>query len=287
MASLPPDYTSIDNNDEDFTTQQSTIKIRQAVALTNAEANANIELLRIKVNEVGTSNNDLKDILGDTLSAAQSAAAAAASAAEALASENAAKSAKDDAVSAKNTAVSAKDDAVSAKNSAVSHAQLAGTHKNAAESAKGSAISHAQQAGASATTAGTHASNASTSASNASSSASTASGHASTASGHASTATTQAGIATDRANEIKNLTAATGAPGTNASYNSGTGVLTIPRGDVGATGLAPAHNWSGTSLRFKNPNGTNGSYVDLKGDKGDVGATFSYNAGNKTLTITS
>lgn len=273
MASLPPDYTSIDNNDNDFTTSQTVIKIRQAVALTNAEANANIELLRTKVNEVGTSNNDLKDILGDTLSAAQSAAAAAASAAAALASENAAKSAKDDAVSAKNTAVSAKNDAVAAKNTAVSA-------KNDAVSAKDTAVSARNTASTHATTAGTHASNASTSASNASSS-------ASTASTHASTATTQAGIATARANEIKNLTAATGAPGTNASYNSGTGVLTVPRGDVGATGLAPAHNWSGTSLRFKNPNGTNGSYVNLKGDKGDVGATFSYNAGNKTLTITS
>jgi hypothetical protein len=279
MASLPPDYTSINNDDADFTTTQNVIKIRQAVALTNAEANANIELLRTKVNEVGTSNNDLKDIVGDTLSAAQSAAAAAASAAEALASENAAKSAKDDAVSAKNTAVSAKTDAVSAKNTAVSAKDDAVDAKNTAVSARNTASTHATTAGSHASTAGTHASNASTSASNASNS-------ASTASGHASTASTQAGIATARVNEIKNLTAATGAPGTNANYNSGTGVLTVPRGDVGATGLAPAHNWSGTSLRFKNPNGTNGSYVDLKGDKGDVGATFSYNSSNKTLTIT-
>jgi hypothetical protein len=43
-------------------------------------------------------------------------------------------------------------------------------------------------------------------------------------------------------------------------------------GAVGATGLAPEHQWSGTSLRFRNPNGTWGSYVGLKGDKGDDGA---------------
>jgi hypothetical protein len=42
-------------------------------------------------------------------------------------------------------------------------------------------------------------------------------------------------------------------------------------GQTGATGAAPEHSWSGTQLRFKNPNGEWGDYVDLKGSKGDQG----------------
>lgn len=52
--------------------------------------------------------------------------------------------------------------------------------------------------------------------------------------GFASTASNSATTATTQANSILNLTAATGDAGTNASYNASTGVLTIPRGDVGS-----------------------------------------------------
>lgn len=50
-----------------------------------------------------------------------------------------------------------------------------------------------------------------------------------------------------------------------------------PKGDTGATGPqgpagpAPQHAWSGTSLRFQNPDGTWGSYVDLQGPAGSSG----------------
>lgn len=47
-------------------------------------------------------------------------------------------------------------------------------------------------------------------------------------------------------------------------------------GNSGTNGLAPEHQWSGTSLRFKNPNNSWGNYTNLKGnkgDKGDVGET--------------
>ena len=37
---------------------------------------------------------------------------------------------------------------------------------------------------------------------------------------------------------------------------------------MGATGPAPEHGWSGYSLRFKNPNGTWGSYTNLRGAMG-------------------
>lgn len=43
------------------------------------------------------------------------------------------------------------------------------------------------------------------------------------------------------------------------------------RGEKGETGLAPAHEWQGTKLRFKRPDGKWGKYVDLKGEKGEAG----------------
>ena len=46
-----------------------------------------------------------------------------------------------------------------------------------------------------------------------------------------------------------------------------------PKGD---TGPMPAHQWKGTTLRFEQPNGTWGKFVDLKGaagKEGDAGRT--------------
>ena len=40
---------------------------------------------------------------------------------------------------------------------------------------------------------------------------------------------------------------------------------------VAAKGEAPAHEWSGTKLRFQNPDGTWGEFVDLRGPKGARG----------------
>jgi hypothetical protein len=42
-----------------------------------------------------------------------------------------------------------------------------------------------------------------------------------------------------------------------------------PKGD---TGPMPAHEWKGTTLRFEQPNGTWGKFVDLKGATGKDGA---------------
>ena len=47
--------------------------------------------------------------------------------------------------------------------------------------------------------------------------------------------------------------------------------LVGPAGPEGPAGPAPAHGWSSTSLRFQNPNGTWGTYVNLKGDPGEQG----------------
>lgn len=42
-------------------------------------------------------------------------------------------------------------------------------------------------------------------------------------------------------------------------------------GPQGETGKAPAHEWQGTKLRFKKPDGKWGKSVDLKGEAGDNG----------------
>ena len=42
-------------------------------------------------------------------------------------------------------------------------------------------------------------------------------------------------------------------------------------GPQGSTGSAPAHGWSGSQLRFANPNGTWGAYTDLVGPQGATG----------------
>ncbi len=49
------------------------------------------------------------------------------------------------------------------------------------------------------------------------------------------------------------------------------GAGVIP-GPAGATGPSPEHEWSSTSLRFQNPDGSWGTLVDLKGDTGNTGA---------------
>ena len=46
-------------------------------------------------------------------------------------------------------------------------------------------------------------------------------------------------------------------------------ITTGEKGDKGDTGPMPNHDWSGTALRFENPDGTWGDRVDLKGDPGN------------------
>ena len=60
---------------------------------------------------------------------------------------------------------------------------------------------------------------------------------------------------------------ATGPAGTKGDTGA-----TGPQGPTGATGPTPAHQWSGTSLRFFNGS-TWGAYVNLKGSTGTTGAT--------------
>ncbi len=52
------------------------------------------------------------------------------------------------------------------------------------------------------------------------------------------------------------------------------------QGDRGEQGLPPAHEWKGTKLRFRDPNGRWGALVDLKGDKGSGGGTVVVGGGS-------
>ncbi len=46
------------------------------------------------------------------------------------------------------------------------------------------------------------------------------------------------------------------------------GVVTFPSGVSGVTAAAPTFQWSGTQIRFQNPDGSWGSWVDLRGASG-------------------
>lgn len=45
--------------------------------------------------------------------------------------------------------------------------------------------------------------------------------------------------------------------------------LTGPQGPPGPTGGIPAHEWNGTQIRFRNPDGSWGPWVNLQGPQGD------------------
>lgn len=47
--------------------------------------------------------------------------------------------------------------------------------------------------------------------------------------------------------------------------------LSAARGTNGDTGPMPAHEWKGSRLRFQNPDGTWGEWVDLRGKPGKAG----------------
>jgi hypothetical protein len=101
--------------------------------------------------------------------------------------------------------------------------------------------SSVDEANASKVAAATSETNAATSATNSATSATNAATSATTAEGHK--------------NAITGLTTATGAAGSNVAYNSGTGVLTVPRGDTGATGA------NSTVAGPAGPQGASGSGV--------------------------
>lgn len=56
---------------------------------------------------------------------------------------------------------------------------------------------------------------------------------------------------------------------TGTHWNDLPWIITGEKGDKGDAGPMPKHDWSGTALRFQNPDGTWGDRVDLKGDPGN------------------
>lgn len=58
------------------------------------------------------------------------------------------------------------------------------------------------------------------------------------------------------------------------------------KGDKGDTGPMPGHEWQGTALRFQKPDGTwPSTWVDLKGDPGDVGEHGNENHTEEFITV--
>jgi hypothetical protein len=86
-----------------------------------------------------------------------------------------------------------------------------------------------------------------------------ASQHAHTAQGHASAASASAA-------SILNLTVATGAAGTNASYDSSTGVLTVPRGANGLGYTGGSFDASTGVVSFTSNDGLGFSTDDLRAE---------------------
>ena len=85
----------------------------------------------------------------------------------------------------------------------------------------------------------------------------------------ASSAAASATTAEGHKNAITGLTAATGAAGSSVSYNSSTGVLTVPRGDTGATG---ATGPAGASITGpQGPQGPAGADSTVAGPQGPQG----------------
>jgi hypothetical protein len=81
---------------------------------------------------------------------------------------------------------------------------------------------------------------------------------ANAASASASAASASASAASASASSILNLTAATGAAGTDASYNASTGVLTIPRGDAGVDAVVDTSSVSAAGAIMDSDFSTNG-----------------------------
>ena len=60
--------------------------------------------------------------------------------------------------------------------------------------------------------------------------------------------------------------------------NPASGVVSFPSGTSGIVGSTPVYQWSGTQLRFQNPDGSWGAWVDLRGAAGAAGAAGSAGA---------
>ena len=204
----------------------------------------------------------------ESTSTTKAAESAASSASASISESNAATSATSAANSSSLANTKAVEGATSAANSLTSENASAAsaasslTAKNASEVAKVAAETAESNAASSATSA-------SGSASTATTQAGISTTKASEASASAATATTKAAEATSARDDITGLTTATGAAGSSASYNSSTGVLTVPRGDTGATGATGQQGQQG----IQGETGAASTVAGPQGIQGQTGAT--------------
>lgn len=183
--------------------------------------------------------------------------------------------------SSSSNSIAARDHADDAEDSAESAAQSAATaliNRNNAVLNAQSCSNHANNASQSATTASDHAS--------------TASNHASTAGQSAYMAGQSATSASDSASSILNLTVATGAAGTSASYDAATGVLTIPASADGEDGedgnvYIGSYDENTGKVNFLSNYGTNFQTDDLRGEDGSGFTGGSYDSSTGIATFTS
>ena len=196
------------------------------------------------------------------------------------------------AASAEQYAEDAEDSSVSASYFNSLASQQVNIAQSAANQAKGyrdSALQHKNSANISTQGASQHAYTASGYADDAAGYANNASQFATTASGHATTAGQHATSASNSASSIVNLTVATGAAGTSASYDAATGVLTIPAGAEGEDGnvYVGSYDENTGKVNFINTSGTNFSTGDLRGEDGSGFTGGSYDSSTGIATFTS
>ena len=184
--------------------------------------------------------------------------------AAALASKIAAEAAQVAAEAARDSAASSASDASN------SEATVTASQNAAAASATSSASSAATSTTKAAESASSSATS-STKAAESAASAATATTKASEASASAATATTKAAEATSARDDITGLTASTGAAGSSASYNSSTGVLSVPRGDTGAQGPQGIQGPAGQDSTVAGPQGPAGQDSTVAGPQGPAG----------------
>ena len=149
--SLPADHVDLAQDGTAYTIASGADKIylrknvNPAGPITHSKHDNNFELLRLKLNELGKGNNDLKTLFGSTQAAAQSATDAQTAQTAAETAQTNAETAEKNAETAEKNAETAESNAVTAKNASVTAKNASVTAQTAAESAKSNAQTYASK----------------------------------------------------------------------------------------------------------------------------------------------
>ena len=244
-------------------TSANTAKVAAELAENNAET-AEVNAETAETNAVAARvSAETAETHSETAQAASEAAQVSAAASQSSAAASAS-SATASATSAGSSASNASGSESSAQSEAAAAAASSAASSTSAASSSTSATTSTNQAGI-ATTKATQAAN---SASNAATS-------ASTATTKAAEASTSAASAATTLSNITSLSAATGAAGSSAAYDSSTGVLTVPRGATGATGSTGPQGQQGIqgATGATGATGADSTVAGPQGQQGVQGAT--------------